>query len=109
MTIKEYKEILDTTENNVSYYDYKQKQTFTSLKRAMDIAYSMKYETALKTIKNILDNYGKVTRARVDENNYLTYIVLKTPEHVREQIQNLKYHVENKQVSDVSENIISIR
>lgn len=102
MNITEYAKLLTVTK----LYDAKENLVYSYLKDIIDISTKMNYSSAIETVRKIIQTYGTIKTTKIDDKS-VSYIIIKTPEAVKEQILNLKHQVKDQQERDMSEKILS--
>ena len=104
MTITEYSKLIERT----NPYDNREAIVYNWLKDIIRISTKMNYKDALEKVCNILDNYGSVKTGKID-GRPVAYLIIDAPVAIKEQIRNIKFHVEDQQERDFSEKILNIR
>ena len=107
--IEEYIQLLDTTAKHSITTSPVVHRVSNMLKDILTIAKQMQYTKAANAAYAIIEQYGKIQVGSLGENKKIKYLVVNPPPAVCEKIQNLVYHVKDKQVCDIAENIVILR
>ena len=104
MTITEYAELI----NRTKLYDNRKALVYGWIKDIIEVASQMKYNHELHAVSAILKKYSVIKTTKIDDQK-VAYIIIETPESVKEQIINLRNHVFDQRERDISEGIVTVR